>query len=567
MRARLPFLLMITLAVSSLHAQIRDFVPVVRPKFHDDTVAFLEKLSDSMQKDGYYDAADMLKYYAKGGFGSGFVYVAKDGTNYVITNLHVVSQAASVTLEFQQKEGGKTMYENCSVLAVDEKLDLALVAFPDGVKPFKVGLAFSDTTVEDGGEVWSAGYPGLGDTPAWQLGKGNITNAQARIPELADPDLTFIIQHSAQVDPGNSGGPLLLVDKASPAGYTVIGINTWKAVNRQAANFSIPSKAIQVFLKKALTPEAVKANQASLLESRCRAFAKTTGKRTEAYKDLAPYVSYAYVGVVGESALKDVLATAPTKIRDDVLDVFVERSPIEGIRLAIAYTILAKIPEGETSGLSFTAIDGEAEEAKARVPVRFSLDGKEVATAWVREHGLWRLADYSGLVKAGTDKDAKKKGDATASSISFDECPYDGMVYVGALMPTDDLKIWVFGVEFIPSNYYSFNAELGAANFFDSMSMDSSSSGIGAVMEMGAGAKAFLPITWGSFCLMPYVGVDGGVLALMDQEEVSTYFAADGGVRVGFNAVNIGVSYRYYFSHPVSFDYDSALFVYAALGF
>lgn len=63
---------------------------------------------------------------------------------------------------------------------------------------------------EDGTEVWSAGFPGLGGKPMWQLGKGTITNASAKIKELIAPNISTIIQHSAEVDAGNSGGPLLL---------------------------------------------------------------------------------------------------------------------------------------------------------------------------------------------------------------------------------------------------------------------------------------------------------------------------------------------------------------------
>ena len=68
-----------------LAAQIRDLVPVVRPVYAPETVTFLEKLSESMKAEGYTEAAAILKAYASGGFGSGFVYVAKDGANYIVT--------------------------------------------------------------------------------------------------------------------------------------------------------------------------------------------------------------------------------------------------------------------------------------------------------------------------------------------------------------------------------------------------------------------------------------------------------------------------------------------------
>lgn len=309
------FIISLVLFCTSLSAQIRDYVPVVRPVYHPETVAFLNRLSDSMKQEGYNQAAEILKSYASGGFGSGFVIVAPDGRNYVVTNRHVVSQAVSVTLEFDKADDSQVVFKNCPVLAVDEGLDLAVVALPNDARPFKAGLSFAGGAVEDGLEVWSAGYPGLGSTPSWQLGKGNVTNGRARIPQLADPSITTLIQHSAQVDPGNSGGPLLVADKSVAAGFKVVGINTWKAEDRQATNFSIPSAAISSFIDRALVVGKEAKPQSQLLEARCRDFIGSFAKTEDAYKALARFISYQYVAQSGEAMLKDALGTAPTRVR------------------------------------------------------------------------------------------------------------------------------------------------------------------------------------------------------------------------------------------------------------
>lgn len=127
--------------------------------------------------------------------------MAPDGRNYLVTNRHVVVDASSADIESESADGAKKAYKACPVVAVDDELDLALLAFPPDERPFKAGLPFADEALSDGEEVWSAGYPGLGDRPAWQFGKGAITNASARVEELVDPELSTLIQHSAQVDP------------------------------------------------------------------------------------------------------------------------------------------------------------------------------------------------------------------------------------------------------------------------------------------------------------------------------------------------------------------------------
>jgi len=126
--------------------------------------------------------------------------------------------------------------------------------------------------------VWSAGFPGLGSDPMWQLGKGTVTNARAKIKELLSPDISTLIQHSAQVDAGNSGGPLLTADSKSEAGYSVIGINTWKATYRESTNFSIPASIIKSFVQRNIAGEK-KQN----IDERVKQFVKSTADKNELF--------------------------------------------------------------------------------------------------------------------------------------------------------------------------------------------------------------------------------------------------------------------------------------------
>jgi serine protease Do len=554
----LPILALLAFAAS---AQIRDFVPVVRPVYHPETVAFLNKLSDSMKKDGYDDAAAVLKGYAEGGFGSGFVITTDDGANYVVTNRHVVSEAASITLEFQKTDGSQTVYKNCPVLAVDEDLDLALVSFPEGAKPFKAGLSFSDASIEDGAEVWSAGYPGLGDSPAWQLGKGNITNGNAKIPELADPAITALIQHSAQVDPGNSGGPLLVPDKTNASHYQVIGVNTWKAVNRQAANFSIPAAAIKKFIASSLARDAEKTPQAARLETRCRDFIGAAAKK-DAYRSIARLVSYGYVASDGEAILKDALATAPSAVRSEIVAVFSDSSPIEGIRLAIAYKIQTKLTGKDGPiPLGFVAVDGNADSVDAAVPVRFSFQGKEISLPWIREHGVWRLASYpfkdGEIAKVSDKKDKKESG---LSSLTFDESPYTGLFRLGAVLSLSGEDLLYGAAIDIQTSAFTSIGMSGAfrkTTYTPTSEWDTAKDGV--LIEVGPEFILQLPIRAESFAVIPHAGVKGGILidtaTFGSSDGMGIYALAKGGLSFGFGEESkllVGVDYRQYLLSPAN---------------
>ena len=563
---RIFFSALVAALALPLTAQIRDFVPVVRPVYYQETVTFLENLSASMKSDGYDEAAAILKSYASGGFGSGFVVVAPDGGDYVVTNRHVVSQAASVTLEFQKSDDSQTVYKDCPVVAVDEELDLALVAFPKKAKPFASGLAFAVGPADDGLEVWSAGYPGLGGTPAWQLGKGNVTNGRAKVPELADPAITSLIQHSAQVDPGNSGGPLLVVDKSSPAGYKVIGVNTWKVVDRQATNFSIPASAIQKFVATALSQSAQAGPQAPLLEARCRDFIGAAAKKDDAYKAIARFISYSYVASAGEGILKDVLAVAPTAVRDDILSVFSDVSPIEGIRLAIAYKVASTLTakDGPVT-LAFVAVDGNADAATNPVPVRFTRDGKELSLPWVREHGVWRLASYPLGATSSVAKSSGAKSSGGSADVTFDETPYNFLLSAGTefSFSSGEGMFWDINFTMVPSAYVglTLSAAFRSSSFTDNSYYSTGSTTSGVLARIGGEVRLQLPVQTSTLAILPYAGLEGGLIldtaAMSDPTASSSgfYSLAEGGVQVGFGeepTFYVGSSYKMYLFNPSS---------------
>ena len=137
MNKKIFTLFLMILSCFMLQAQIRSFVGIVRPAYHDDTINFLETFKDDLKKEGYKDYAKYIESYLKGGFGSGFVYVDAKGRNYIITNRHVIAQGDSVTVEFENEDGSSTTFKNLKILLADEDLDLAILSFENNEKPFR----------------------------------------------------------------------------------------------------------------------------------------------------------------------------------------------------------------------------------------------------------------------------------------------------------------------------------------------------------------------------------------------------------------------------------------------
>ena len=163
------------------------------------------------------------------GQGSGVVI---DRAGIILTNFHVVEDAAEVTVKFQEE--GRDDLEGEVIGAVVEQ-DLAIIRVDaDDLVPMQIGRS-SDLRLGD--DVIAIGFPlGLGPTVTSGIVSAvgrtiTASNASGRSGELQN-----LLQTDAAINPGNSGGPLIDVEGR------LVGINT-AAVQAGAAEnigFSIP---------------------------------------------------------------------------------------------------------------------------------------------------------------------------------------------------------------------------------------------------------------------------------------------------------------------------------------
>lgn len=194
------------------------------------------------------------------GVGSGFV-ISPDGL--AVTNNHVVAGAA--TLEVYVGGELDDSY-NATILGVSECNDLALIDIngPDDM-PY---LQWYDGAITPGLDVYAAGYP-LGD-PEFTLTRGIIAKAEAGGDLTGTSSIDHTVEHDANIQPGNSGGPLVneqgqvvavnyaggaeatttaqfygiasdlarpVVDRLADGSFESLGINGW-AVYDEAAGIS-----------------------------------------------------------------------------------------------------------------------------------------------------------------------------------------------------------------------------------------------------------------------------------------------------------------------------------------
>jgi serine protease Do len=376
---------------------LRDYVGVVNQTYHPGIVSFWEKIKADHEKLGNTDIVRIIDIFLSGSFGSGFVYSDARGNFYIITNNHVIEQAYTLSITFERLDGTKIKIEDLKIIATDEDADLAILAFPEGERPItQRGLTLLSRPVEEGEDVYSAGFPGLGVTPVWQFGRGMVSNAAARFPRSLSDDTLMgpFIQHTAQVDEGNSGGPLLVSQASAPSGYAVAGINTLSGLRRQAANYAVPAGQIQTFINGALNqrPETYRAE----LDQKLEKFIEGLSANRAVYPHIADFLSTACVGENAEYAMEEMSARAGRTVIDAFYEKIRESGVVGAMGYSVAWTIENSLRSGSTAiRASLKEVTGEGEE----YTVVFTINNKDVSSVWIREYGNWRIKSFGDIAR------------------------------------------------------------------------------------------------------------------------------------------------------------------------
>lgn len=172
--------------------------------------------------------------------GTGF-FVSPDG--YVVTNYHVIEGG----VQHFVKQGD--VVRAAKLVVTDKVNDLALLKVAPEAEPFPYLAVYGASLPAPGEDVFTIGFPDpgtLGVTP--KTTKGSITSL-AGIKD--DPRH---LQMSVQIQPGNSGGPLLN-EAGQVIGVTTSVINSMKVMDEkgyvpQNVNYSVKAAHVLRLFEK-----------------------------------------------------------------------------------------------------------------------------------------------------------------------------------------------------------------------------------------------------------------------------------------------------------------------------
>ncbi|MCQ2335568.1 MAG: serine protease [Paludibacteraceae bacterium] len=534
MRKFFTFIVVFVMAFDVFAIDLKSSVCVIRrnDKFLD---SLYTRTGDNLQDNGYLSAGRLMMN-VKNSFGTGFVYKTQAGKQYVITNSHVVNIADYVTLEFYVENSA--FRTDCKVLYSDDFRDLCLIECPKDFN-YKPLMSYNGG-ISDGKEVYTAGFPGFNSEPLWQLGKGIVSNCNVNFGKYSVKDSMSVIQHTAQVDPGSSGGPLLILSVSeSDSLYSVVGVNTWKAKRREGTNFSIKTLDLDSFIN-----DYEKGKSKESLDSVSKHFEQSF---LEGYESVAMYISTKYALSLSKDETSALMRGMTPSIGNEIRN----GNPILGLQELIAVNLCDKFKEYDQFTSSSVSENGDTGI------VTYNVKKDVIECEWVMESGNWKLSN----VNIGNSKKKKKLGDISVGKKKYGlfEPVWDNMIGVSFSVPVDDIQGPGFYLDYsrIFCFYGVFDVEAGVQGFHYKEEKNKGLSnntlyGFGTQFSIGGQ----LPICLNSFVVDPYITAGCGFNMVPGERAAdgkygaSIFGVAKGGFKFGYqfkgnNMIAIGCEYVY----------------------
>jgi serine protease Do len=278
--------------------------------------------------------------------GSGFII---DPSGIAITNNHVVTGAALL----QVYVAGEDKPLNAKVLGVSECSDLAVIDIDGEGYPY---VEWHDGAINTGIDVYAAGFP-FGE-PEFTLTRGIVSKDEAN-GETPWASVDSVLEHDANIYPGNSGGPLVGNNSK------VVGVN-YASISETYQNYAIKSeKALQVIeqLRQGQNVDSIGVNGEAILSDD----ETNSGIWVSSVKAGAPADE---AGVRAGDIIRKLegLVLANDGTMADYCDVLRSREPSDTMNLEVLRSETGEVLEGQLNGRNLKLATSQTPEAEEPPP-------------------------------------------------------------------------------------------------------------------------------------------------------------------------------------------------------
>ena len=257
-----------------------------------------------------------------GGTGSG-VLITPDG--YAVTNHHVIAAGGNVRIHLPD---GRVVA--AAIVGGDPATDIALLRAHASALEFATLGSTKDLKV--GQLVVAIGNP-LGFSETVSAG---IVSAKGRVLRSVDGRaIDNIVQHTAPLNPGNSGGPLVTT------AHEVVGINTAIIAAAQGIGFAVPADTATWVVTEILTHGRVRRAQIGIVARTRpihRRFARAYGLEQDTVVETMDIAADSPAKRAGLKTHDLVLAVNGSAVRsvDELLKALSRSDALERCRLTVA---------------------------------------------------------------------------------------------------------------------------------------------------------------------------------------------------------------------------------------
>lgn len=187
----------------------------------------------------YYKNGEAYTYDGYYGMGTGFgVGNSGDDAKVFVTNNHVVSDNSGkpydevYVLIDNADLGDESTVVPCKVLYTDADIDLAIIQAKDPIPGVRTLPLRPAEEIPTGDTVYALGFPGIADVAADanHYTVEDITVTNGIISRRLQSGGVDCMAHTAAINHGNSGGPLIDADG------NVVGINTFGFTDKETAD-------------------------------------------------------------------------------------------------------------------------------------------------------------------------------------------------------------------------------------------------------------------------------------------------------------------------------------------
>ena len=371
--------------------EIRSKIALINVSIDQNIINSFQTAAEYFEKHGNHEKADLFRAFTSDRFGSGFI-IKRNDDFYLVTNRHVIEFAESIEVSLSDSDSKIINIKNPEILYKSDEIDIAIFRLAEENEELQeYHLEIYDEKLKDGNEVWAAGYPGINHIPVWQLSRGIITNHNVSSELEINTKQTGMIQHSATIDPGSSGGPLLI--KTSENDYSVVGINTWKISNRSNTFVAINITELDETLNKFEDLQNKKKRLQGLQEK--------TGQLLNLLKEDyraedSLIISEKLLSEYGYSVYIETRKNFTPSIREQLEKSFY-KMPLQTMRETLYYKFFSEYEKLIKDGWIFDSIDMEAPDNSSYQTILFSKDSESVEVNWIYEDGSWKLLSFPEL--------------------------------------------------------------------------------------------------------------------------------------------------------------------------